>query len=81
MSQSPSPYIAIPLPSTWLSQDNYTFPSQQKTTQLIGPVSDNVLLSASSNPTCINYSSPNYTGLNKLRSLLLFHLGSLEQYK
>ena len=38
-------------------------PPQQKTTQLTGPVSDNVLLSASSNLTCINYSSPNYTGL------------------
>ena len=63
MSQSPSPHIAMPLPSTWLSQGNYTSPSQQKTTQLIGPVSDNVLLSASSNLTCINYSSPNYTGL------------------
>jgi len=35
----------------------------EKTAQLIGPVSDNVLLSASSNLTCINYSSPNYTGL------------------
>ncbi|KAF4008445.1 hypothetical protein G4228_007581 [Cervus hanglu yarkandensis] len=63
MSLSPSPHIAIPLPSTWLSQGNYTSPSQQKTTPLIGPVSDNVLLSASSNLTCINYSSPNYTGL------------------
>ena len=63
MSLSPSPHIAIPLPSTWLSQGNYTSPSQQKTTHLIGPVSDNVLLSASSNLTCINYSSPNYTGL------------------
>ena len=31
--------------------------------QLIGPVSDNILLSASSNLTCINYSSLNYTGL------------------
>ena len=63
MSLSPSPHIAIPLPSTWLLQGNYTSPSQQKTTQHIGPVSDNVLLSASSNLTCINYSSPNYTGL------------------
>ena len=63
MSLSPSPHIAIPLPSTWLSQGNYTSPSQQKTTQLIGPVFDNVLLSASSTLTCINYSSPNYTGL------------------
>ena len=63
MSLSPSPRIAIPLPSTWLSQGNYTSPSQQKTAQLIGPVSDNVLLSAFSNLTCINYSSPNYTGL------------------
>ena len=63
MSLSPSPHIAMPLPSTWLSQGNDTSPSQQKTTQLIGPVSDNVLLSASSNLTCINYSSPNYTGL------------------
>ena len=63
MSLSPSPHIAIPLPSTWLSQGNYTSLPQQKTTQLIGPVSDNVLLSASSNLTCINYSSPNYTGL------------------
>ena len=63
MSLSPSSHIAIALPSTWLSQGNYTSPSQQKTTQLIGPVSDNVLLSASSNLTCINYSSPNYTGL------------------
>jgi len=52
----------MPLPSTWLSQGNDTSPSQQKTTQLIGPVSDNVL-SGSSNLTCINYSSPNYTGL------------------
>ena len=32
MSLSPSPHIAIPLPSTWLSQGNYTSPSQQKTT-------------------------------------------------
>ena len=63
MSLSPSPHIAISLPSTWLLQGNYTSPSQQKTTQHIGPVSDNVLLSASSNLTCINYSSPNYTGL------------------
>ena len=63
MSPSPSPHRAIPLPSTWLSQGNYTSPSQQKTTQPFGPVSDNVLLSASSNLTCINYSSPNYTGL------------------
>ena len=63
MSQSPSLHIAIPLPSTWLLQGNYTSPSQQKTTQLIGTVSDNVLRSASSNLTCINYSSPNYTGL------------------
>ena len=55
--------ITIPLHSTWLLQGNYTSPFQQKTTQLIGPVSDNVLLSASSNLTCINYSSPNYTGL------------------
>jgi len=38
-------------------------PFPTKTTQLIGPVSDNVLLSASSKLTCINYSSPNYTGL------------------
>ena len=38
------------------------FPNK-KTTQLIGPVSDNVRLSASSNLTCINYSCPNYTGL------------------
>ena len=38
-------------------------PFPTKSTQLIGPVSDNVLLSASSNLTCINYSSPNYTGL------------------
>ena len=43
MSLSPSPHRASPLPSTWLSQGNYTSPSQQKTTQLIGPVSDNVL--------------------------------------
>ena len=64
MSLSPSLHMAIPLPSTWLLQGNCTSPSQQKTTQLIGPVSDNVLLSASSNPTCINYSSPNYTGLS-----------------
>ena len=63
MSQSPSPHIAIPLPSTGLLQGNYTSPSQQKSTQFIGPVSDNVLLSASSNLTCINHSSPNYTGL------------------
>ena len=63
MSLSPSPHRAIPLPSTWLSQGNYTSPPQQKTTQLTGPVSDNVLLSGSSNLTCINYSSPNYTGL------------------
>ena len=63
MSLSPSPHIAIPLPSTWLSQDNYTSLSQQKNTQLIGPVSDSVLLSASSSLDCINYSSPKYTGL------------------
>ena len=30
MSLSPSPHIAIPLPSTWLLQGNYTSPSQQK---------------------------------------------------
>ena len=63
MSLSPSPHIAIPLPSTWLLQGKYNSPSQQKTTQLIGPVSDNVLLSTSSNLTCINYSSSNYTDL------------------
>ena len=63
MSLSPSSHIAISLPSAWLSEGNYTSFSQQKTTQLIGPVSDNVLLSASSNLTCINYYSPNYTGL------------------
>ena len=60
-SESPSPHIAIPLPSPWLSQGNYISHFQQKTTQLIGPVSDNVLLSASSNLTYVNYSSPNYT--------------------
>ena len=32
MSLSPSPHIAIPLTSAWLSQGNYTSPSQQKTT-------------------------------------------------
>ena len=53
----------MPLPSAWLSQGSYTSPPQQKTTQLIGPVSDSVLLSASSNLTWISYSSPNYTGL------------------
>ena len=53
----------IPLPSSWLLQGNYPSPSQQKTAQLIGPVSDNVLLSTSSNLTCINYSSSNYTDL------------------
>ena len=58
MSLSPSPHRASPLPSTWLSQGNHTSPSQQKTTQLIGPVSDNVLLSASSNLTCINTLVP-----------------------
>ena len=36
MSLSPSPHMAIPLPSTWLSQGNHTSPSQQKTTQLMG---------------------------------------------
>ena len=56
----PSPHRAIPLPST---QGNYTSPPQQNTTQLIGPVSDNILLPAPSNLTCINYSSSNYTGL------------------
>ena len=63
MPLSPSPHIAVPLPSTWLSQGNCTSLPQQKTTQLTGPVSDHVLLSASSNLTCINYSSPSYTGL------------------
>ena len=63
MSLSPSPHIAIHLPSTWLPQGNYTSPPQQKTTPLIRPLSDNGLLSGSSNLTCINYSSPNYTGL------------------
>ena len=63
MSRSPSPHIAIPLPSTWLSHGNYTSLPQQKTTQLTRPVSDNVLLSASSNLTCFNYSSPSYAGL------------------
>ena len=38
-------------------------PFPTKTAQFIGPASDNVLLSASSNLTCINYSSPSYTGL------------------
>ena len=52
MSLSPSPHTAIPLPSAWLSQGNYTSPSQQKTMQLTGPGSDNVLFSASSNLTC-----------------------------
>ena len=54
MPLSPSPHTAIPLPSAWLAQGNYTSPAQQKTAQLIGPVSDNVLLSASSNLTWIN---------------------------
>ena len=62
MPLSPSPHRATPLPSTWLSQGNYTYHPQQKTTQLTGPGSDNVL-SASSNLTCINYFGPNYTGL------------------
>ena len=61
MSLDPSPHKAILLPSTWLLKGNYTSPSQQKTAQLIGPVSDNVLLSTPSNLTCINYSGPNYT--------------------
>ena len=30
ISLSPTPHIAIPLPSTWLSQGNYTSLSQQK---------------------------------------------------
>ena len=47
-----TPHTAICLPSAWLSQGNYTSPSQQKTMQLTGPGSDNVLLSASSNLTC-----------------------------
>ena len=47
MSLSPSPHKAIHLHSTWLPQGNYTSPPQQKTTPLIGPVSDNVLLSDS----------------------------------
>ena len=54
MPLSPSPHTAIPLPSAWLAQGNYTSPAQQRTAQLIGPVSDNVLLSASSNLTWIN---------------------------
>lgn len=32
VSLSPSPHIAIPLSSTWLSQNNHISPSQQKTT-------------------------------------------------
>jgi len=36
---SPSPHTAMPLPLAWLSQGNYTSPSQQKTTQLTCPVS------------------------------------------
>ena len=36
-------------------------PFPTKSIQLIGPVSDNVLLSTPSNLTCINYSGPNYT--------------------
>ena len=32
MSLSPSPHIAIPLPSTWLSQGNYTSPTENYTT-------------------------------------------------
>ena len=63
MSLCPSPHTAVPLRSDWLSQGNHTSPSQQKTTQLTGPVSDNVLLPASSSLICINYSSPNNTGL------------------
>ena len=63
MPLPPSPHRAIPLPSTWVSQGNYTSPPQQNTTQVIGPVSDNILLSTPSNLTCINYSSSNYTGL------------------
>ena len=61
-SESPSPHIAIPLPSTCLSQGNYTSRPRQKLHNS-GPVSDKVLFSASSNLTCINHSSPNYTGL------------------
>ena len=62
MSLSLSPHIAIPLPSTCLSQGNYTSRPRQKLHNS-GPVSDKVLFSASSNLTCINDSSPNYTGL------------------
>ena len=36
MSLSPSPHIAMPLPSTWLSQGNYTAPSQQKVHNSLG---------------------------------------------
>ena len=36
MSLSPSPHIAIPLPSTWLLQGNYTSPSQQKLHNSLG---------------------------------------------
>ena len=66
MSLSPLSHIAILLPSTW--PHRATIPpvhpkNLPSPTQLIGPVSDNVLPSASSNLTCINYSSPNYTGL------------------
>ena len=53
MSQSPSPHIAMPLPSTWLSQGNYTSPSQQKTTQLIGQQ-----LSESQLTLTMSYSQP-----------------------
>ena len=36
ISLSPSPHIAIPLTSTWLSQGNYTSPSQQKLHNSLG---------------------------------------------
>ena len=53
MSLSPSPQTATPLPSTWLSQGNYTSPSQQKTTQLIGQQ-----LSESQLTLTMSYSQP-----------------------
>ena len=66
MSLSPSPHRAILLPSSWAHRATIPPVRPQNLpspTQLIGPVSDNVLLSAASNLTCINYPSPNYTGL------------------
>ncbi|XP_055260577.1 syncytin-1-like [Moschus berezovskii] len=72
MSLTPSPHIAVCLPDTWVSAGNYTLKTNNTTesiTQLIGPVTDDVLLAASSNLTCLlNTSSSNASYYNDTHS-------------